>query len=222
MKIFCPLLAIVGGLLPAANAIAQTPEKAVIWNLDNLESIGGLPVTVVGSPKVVEIDGLKALEFNGKGDAIFLPANPLAGLKQYTAEVVFRPAAGGPREQRFLHFQADGAEDRALFETRLFVEGEWFLDTYVHTPVGKQTLFAEKYPHQLGPWYAAAITVDGRTMRHYVNGTEELSAEVELPPLGKGQTSVGCRFNQVHWYQGAVRTIRITPGLLKPSEFLKP
>lgn len=215
-------LATVALLSSAAPLLAQSPEKAVIWNLDNLESIGGHKVTVVGTPRVIETDDGKALEFDGKGDAIYLPENPLADLKQYTAEVVFRPAAGGPREQRFLHFQSDGAEDRALFETRLFVDGEWFLDTYVHTVAGKQTLFAEKSPHPLGPWYAAAITVDGQTMRHYVNGKEELSAEVPLSPLAKGQTSIGVRFNKVHWYQGAIRTIRITPSVLEPSAFLKP
>lgn len=222
MSKLCRLLALVAVFSSAASSFAQTPEKAVIWNLDNLQSIGGLPVTVVGSPKVVDADGGKAIEFDGKGDAIYLPANPLAGLKQFTAEVVFRPAVNGPREQRFLHFQCDGVEDRVLFETRLFVEGEWFLDTYLHNGPGKHTLFAEKFPHKLGPWYAAAVTCDGTKFRHYVNGVEEMSADVQLTPLAAGQTSVGVRFNKVHWYQGAVRTIRITPSVLAPSDFLKP
>jgi hypothetical protein len=208
-------------LAVGSTAFAETPNT-VVWNLDNLESIGGHKVTVVGKPRVIETDGGKAIEFDGKGDAIYLPANPLAGLKQFTAEVVFRPAAGGPREQRFLHFKADGAEDRVLFETRLFVDGEWFLDTYLHTSTSKQTLFAEKFPHPLGPWYSAAITCDGAKLRHYVNGKEEMSADVQPTPLAAGQTSIGVRFNKVHWYQGAIRQIRITPSVLEPSAFLKP
>jgi hypothetical protein len=209
-----------------AGVRAESPtngeQKAVLWNLDNLESIGGHKVKVVGSPRVIDTDGGKAIEFDGKGDALFVANNPLAGLKEFTAEVVFRPAAGGPKEQRFLHFQPDTSEDRVLFETRLPAEGRWFLDTYLQTGEGKHTLFADKFLHPLGPWYHAAIVVDGKSMRHYVNGEEELAADVKLVPLVAGQTSIGVRFNQVHWYQGAIRQIRVTPAVLKPAEFLKP
>ena len=59
-------------------------------------------------------------------------------------------------------------------------------------------------------------------MRHYVNGKEELSADVKLLPLAAGETSIGVRHNKVHWYQGAIRQIRITPAVLKPDELLKP
>lgn len=200
---------------PAAN-------KAVVWSLDNLQTIGGHKVTVVGKPKVIETDRGKAIEFNGKEDAIFVAANPLAGLQEFTAEVVFRPTAGGPKEQRFLHFQPQESEDRLLFETRLLTEGQWFLDTYLQSGEGKHTLYADKFLHPLGPWYAATIVVDAKTMRHYVDGKEELSADVKLLPLAAGETSIGVRHNKVHWYQGAIRQIRITPAVLKPAEFLKP
>lgn len=206
-----------------ADPPAEAAKKGVVWNLDNLETIGGQKVTVVGQPRVIETDAGKAITFDGKGDAVYLPANPIAGLKEFTAEVIFRPAAGGPKEQRFLHFQPDGSEDRVLFETRLFKEGEWFLDTYIQSgETTKCTLFAEKFPHALGPWYHAAVVVDGKTMRHYVNGKEELASDIALAPLAAGQTSIGVRFNKVHWYQGAIRQIRITPGVLKPNEFIKP
>jgi hypothetical protein len=209
-----------GSFLIAAEPTA--PADPVVWDLDNLSKIGGSHVTVVGKPRVIDTDRGKAIEFDGKGDAIYLDVNPLAGLKQFTAEVIFRPAADGPKEQRFLHFQPKGTEDRVLFETRLPGEGRWFLDTYLQTGEGKHTLFAEKFPHAIGPWYAAAIVIDGKTMRHYVNGAEELSADIKLTPLAAGQTSIGVRFNKVHWYQGAIRQIRITPRALKPAEFLKP
>src|SRR5262245_60639011 len=97
----------------------DAPRKPVVWNIDNLESIGGHRVTVVGKPRVIETDRGKAIEFDGREDGIFVAANPLAGLREFTVEVIFRPAAGGPKEQRFLHFQPDGSEDRALFETRI-------------------------------------------------------------------------------------------------------
>jgi hypothetical protein len=208
--------------LGPVRAEEPASSQGVVWNLDNLETIGGHKVTVVGQPRVIETERGKAIEFNGQSDALFVPANPLANLKVFTAEVVFRPAVGGPKEQRFLHFQPGGTEDRLLFETRLPGEGQWFLDTYLQSGEGKQTLFADKFLHPLGPWYAAAIVVDGKTMRHFVNGKEELSAEVNLTPLAAGETSIGVRHNKVHWYQGAIRQIRITPAVLKPEEMLKP
>jgi hypothetical protein len=210
--------------LGAPLARAESPITGpIVWKLDNLESIGGYKVTVVGAPRVVKTDRGKAIAFDGVGDAIYLPVNPLAGLKEFTAEVVFQPAAEGPKEQRFLHFQPDGVDDRVLFETRLPPgTGQWFLDTYLQTGEGKHTLFAEKFLHPLGPWYHAAITVDGTKMQHYVNGQEELTADVKLIPLAPGQTSIGVRFNKVHWYQGAIREIRVTPKVLKVEEFLKP
>lgn len=219
----CGIAGLLGGTRPAwADPAANGVPPAVVWNLDNLESIGGHRVTVVGLPRVIETERGRAVEFDGKGDALYIASNPLAGLSKFTAEVVFRPAADGPKEQRFLHFQPDGGDDRVLFETRLPGEGRWFLDTYLQTGPGKHTLFAEKFPHPLGPWYHAAIVVDGRTMRHFVNGREELAADVQLVPLGAGQTSIGVRFNKVHWYQGAIRQIRVTPTVLRPAEFLQP
>jgi hypothetical protein len=222
-KFATALLFVAGATLVRAADPPNTITKPVVWNLDNLERIGGHQVTIVGKPRVIDTESGKAIEFGGKEDAIYVPANPLAGLKQFTAEVIFRPAAGGPKEQRFLHFQPDGNEDRVLFETRLPEDGKWFLDTYLQSgETTKCTLFADKFPHPLGPWYHAAIVVDGKTMRHFVNGKEELSSEIALTPLATGQTSIGVRFNKVHWYQGAIRQIRITPSVLRPAEFVKP
>ncbi|WP_425616552.1 LamG domain-containing protein [Anatilimnocola sp. NA78] len=201
---------------------ATTSKKVTVWEIDNLKLIGGHKVTVVGEPRVIDVGGGKAIEFDGKDDGLFVAANPLAGLEQFTAEVVFRPAAGGPKEQRFLHFQPDSVEDRGLFETRLTTDGQWFLDTYLQTSGGKLTLYADKFLHPLDAWYAAAMVVDGTTMKHYVNGQQELSADLKLVPLAAGQTSIGVRFNQVHWFAGAIRQIRISPAVLKPAELLKP
>lgn len=206
-------------LLVACRSHAAEP---VTWNLDNLDSIGGHKVTVVGKPRVIETERGKAIAFNGTGDAVFVPANPLAGLRAFTVEVVFQPVADGAKEQRFLHFQPDGNEDRLLFETRLTPEKKWFLDTYLQSGAEKKTLFADKFLHPLGEWHHAAIVVDGKTMRHFVNGKEELAADVQFTPLVAGQTSIGVRFNKVHWFRGAIRQIRVTPAVLKPEVFLKP
>ena len=58
-------------------------------------------------------------------------------------------------------------------------------------------------------------------MRHYVNGLEELKAEVKFEPQKAGRTSLGVRLNRVSWYHGAIRQVRITPRVLEASEFLK-
>jgi hypothetical protein len=38
--------------------------------------------------------------------------NPLAGWKEFTAEIVFQPYADGAKEQRFFHLQEDGTENQ--------------------------------------------------------------------------------------------------------------
>lgn len=211
----CPLyLALVAG--------AASAQDAVTWNLDRLDSIGGHKVTVVGQPNVIETPQGKALEFDGKGDAVFLDVNPLAGLKEFTVEVIFRPDAGGPKEQRFFHLQEAGSENRVLFETRLTGDGKWFLDTFLKSGEGNYTQFAKDFPHALGPWYHAALSVDAKQMRHYVNGKEELATAIDFKPLAAGQTSLGVRINKVYWYQGAIRQVRISPRVLTPDKFLKP
>jgi len=203
-------------------ALCARAQDAVTWNLDRLDSIGGHKLTVLGQPRVIETPQGKALQFDGVDDAIFLEVNPLAGLKEFTVEVIFRPDAGGPKEQRFFHLQEAGSENRVLFETRLTDDGKWFLDTFLKSGEGNYTQFAKDALHPLGPWYHAALTIDAKQMRHYVNGKEELATAIDFKPLAAGQTSLGVRINKVHWYQGAIRQVRITPRVLTPEAFLKP
>ena len=201
---------------------SATQDDAAVWSLDRLDSIGGQRPTVAGAPQIVETEAGKALAFDGVDDALFLDANPLAGLEQFSVEVVFQPRANGPKEQRFLHFQETGSESRLLFETRLTGDGRWFLDTFLKTPTGDHTLFAEKSLHPIGPWYHAAVVMDGKSMRHYVNGIEELQTDVDFQPQTAGQTSIGVRLNKVFWYAGAIRQIKIWPRALAASELQKP
>ncbi|MDX1948174.1 MAG: LamG-like jellyroll fold domain-containing protein [Pirellulaceae bacterium] len=216
------IFAAIGLVLAIIGTSAALPAEPVVWNFDNLETIGGHAAKVIGKPRVIGDKPYQAIRFDGVGDAIFLDANPLAGLKQFTAEIVFRPAAGGPKEQRFFHLQENGSENRLLFETRLTDDGRWFLDTFIKSGDGDYTLFAKEFTHEIGPWFAAAIVMDGKTMRHFVNGKEEMRTDLKFTPQGAGQASVGVRFNKVHWYQGDIREARITPRPLAPADFLKP
>jgi len=195
--------------------------QAVAWKIDNLATIGGHKVTVLGQPRVIETPRGNAVEFDGVDDGLIVDCHPLAGVREFTAEVIFRPDADGPKEQRFVHLQQAGSENRVLFETRLDGQ-QWFLDTFIKSGDAGVTLFAEGFKHPIGPWYHAAIVVDGRAMKHYVNGTMELEQELAFQPHGAGETSIGVRHNRVHWYKGAIREARFTPRVLKPEEFLKP
>lgn len=212
-------------LFPALLPAQQSPtagQRQLDWRLNQLERIGGHPTQIVGSPKLIAGEST-GIHFNGTSDGLFLDMNPLQELDQFTVEVVFRPTSGGPKEQRFLHFQEVGSERRLLFETRLTADGQWFLDTFLKTNEGNHTLFADRSSHPIGPWYAAAVVVDGQSMRHYVNGVLELSMPIDFKkPFGPGQTSLGVRINKVSWYQGAIRQIRITPSPLAPAELLRP
>lgn len=221
---FAICIALAPGLYSTRSAFGETPfaDKAVVWKLDKLDSIGGHKTVVLGSPRVIDTPQGKAIEFDGKGDALFIESNPLAGLREFTAEVIFRPDRDGLKEQRFIHIQEEKTENRLMFETRLTDDRKWFLDTFIKSGEGNFTLFAEKSQHPIDGWYHAAVVVDGKTMRHYVNGVEELSTKAEYRPQASGQTSIGVRQNKVHWYKGAIRQFRVTPRALEPAEFLKP
>ncbi len=198
---------------------SQHKEEHVIWRLDNLEEIGGHKVTVVGSPKVIDTPGGKAIEFDGVNDGIFLDVHPLAGMTEFTVEVVFKPYPDGQPEQRFFMMQEAETTERVMFETRLTAEDQWFVDTFMQSKGNDYTMYAVGDTHELGPWYHAAIVMDGKNFKHYVNGKMELGKEVEFTPQKPGRTSLGVRMNKVYWYKGAIRTARFTPKA-KPSEFL--
>ncbi len=226
-RIAARLFAVLAGVLTAAIGAGvslrgdEPAEKPVVWTLDNLERIGGHAVRVVGEPRVVALKEKKAIEFDGRDDGIFLDVHPLAGAKEFTVEVTFRPDAGGPAEQRFFHMQEDGSEDRVMFETRLTDDGKWFLDTHIQSDGKGCTLFAKDSRHPVGGWHHAALVVDGREMRHYVDGKLELASPIDFRPQKPGKTSLGVRINKVFWFQGAIGTARFSRRALDPKDFLK-
>ena len=203
--------------LPASVAA----PAATVWRVNNLERIGGHPVTVLGSPRVVETPVGKAVEFDGVDDGLVLDVNAIAGLGRFTVEVVFEPAADGAEEQRFLHFEEAETGNRALVELRLLPGPAWCLDTFLRHGEASLTLIDKAVLHQAGRWHAAALSFDGKTMTHYVDGVRESSGEVAFKPLGPGQTSIGVRLNRRSWFKGRIRTIRITADALPPENLLK-
>ena len=199
----------------------ESAKESIVWKIDNLKQIGGHKVKVLGGPRIITLGDEKAVEFDGVDDALFFDVHPLAGADQFTVEVVFRPDAGGLAEQRFFHMQEDGSENRILFETRLTGDGKWFLDTFIQSGTGNHALFAEAFKHPVGKWYHAALVVDGKEMRHYVNGKQEMATAIHYRPQLTGKTSLGVRINKVYWFKGSIRTTRFTRHVLKPNEFLR-
>ena len=214
---FCLLLLLIGGRPDQSPA-----DESTVWKLDNLNRIGGHEVQVVGDPRIVTTPGGKAIQFDGRDDALFLDVHPLAGAKQFTVEVIFRPDPDGLAEQRFFHMQEDESEDRILFETRLTSDRRWFLDTFIKSGQGNHAQLAEQFKHPIGRWYHAALVVDDEEMRHYVNGKKEMATRIKYQPQRPGRTSLGVRLNKVYWFKGAIRVARFTRQALRPTEFLMP
>lgn len=210
--------------LTVARSPAWSAPAQKVWTFDNLQQIGGRPVTVEGQPKLVASPWGKAVAFDGQDDALFIDEHPLAGAATFTFEAVFRPD-GGSFEQRWFHLESHqeppappGKGTRMLFEIRA-VESSWYLDTFMIGEGYKQPLIVPEKRFPIGRWYHVAQTYDGEKYSSYVNG--ELQAQVTMPfkPQGPGRASVGVRINRVSYFNGAVREARFTHEALSPSHF---
>ena len=202
------------------STAAQQKSNTETWTIDNLKTLNGHAVTLLGSPQVISVPTGKAVLFNGADQGLVIPENPVAGWKTFTVEAVFRPDSGGLKEQRWLHIQGDTRDDRVLLEIRLDGD-QWFLDTFIKSGEHSRPLYAENFKHATGAWYHVALVFDGSIMRHYVDGREELSGPLEIAPLDAGKTSLGVRMNRVYWFKGAISRVRFTPRALTPKEFMK-
>jgi hypothetical protein len=178
-------------------------------------------VSLTGKPGRIKSPYGEAVWFDGEKDGIFISENPLKGLISYTVEAIFCPDKNGPEEQRFLHIgEIDG--DRMLIETRTTRDNNWYLDTFIMSGEAKKALINPALVHPIGPWYHVALTVDmtGK-MRNYINGEFELEGHVGRKEINSGEMSAGVRRNKVSWFKGAIYRIRITPGVLRPEDFMK-
>jgi len=203
------------------DAAKKLRQKSVTWKINNLKKIGGNRMTVLGAPKVIETGRGKAVLFDGVDDGIIIKNNPIAGAGEFTIEAIFRPDAGGEKEQRWLHIEDEvNAESRALLEIRL-VGSEWFVDTFIKSGENRLPLYAENFKHPIGEWHHVALVFDGGEMQHYVNGKLELAGKLTIKAFGAGSTSIGVRMNKVYWFKGAVRKARFTNRVVSPDKFMR-
>lgn len=194
-------------------------KQSVIWRLDNPEVVGGYKTTVLGSPQVVRDQTGTSLFFDGVDDGLILPINPVAGWKQFTIELLFKPAADGPTAPRFLHFQ-DSIDNRGTIEARITPQGRWYTDTFLKNGKSNErlTLIDSLQQHPCDQWYWVALVYDGKEMSHYVNGIKELKGALKLEPMNEGRISLGVRLNKVSWFKGQMREVRFHPVALKEKE----
>jgi len=218
-------IAAVSLALAPALGLAAEPAAQEVWTFDRLDQLGGHPTTVWGHPRVIDTPLGKAVEFNGEDDGLLIGVHPLAGAETYTWEAIFRPDGGNP-EQRWFHLEENPAtgsdkDNRMLFEIRV-IDGRWCLDAFNKSASAQKALLDRTHLHELGQWFHVAAVYDGKEFRNYVNGVQEVAAQIHLEPQGAGQTAVGVRINKVFYFKGAVRMARFTRGVLTPEQFLKP
>ncbi|HOI29172.1 MAG TPA: LamG domain-containing protein [Melioribacteraceae bacterium] len=208
----------------STGLFAQSKPGQVTWQVDNLNKIGGNPITLFGNPVEVETEKGKSVRFDGVDDGIIVHANPIDGANSFTVEIIFKPdTSSNPvnKEQRFLHIQAPGYEPRRmLIELRLTDGNKWFLDTHINADTTFRTLYAENYIHPLQEWYHAVLVYDKGVVRHFVNGREEMSGTINYIPIKDGNVSLGMRMNKRSFFKGEIKLVRFTDRALTPEEFL--
>lgn len=201
----------------------SAPSPEACWVFDNLREIGGLPVHLEGAPALVDSPWGRAVRFDGRDDAIFLDSHPLAGAASFTFEALFRPE-GGAFEQRWFHLQeiaptGEATDTRILFEIRTG-DGAWWLDAFAKGAGYSHTLIAAEKRFPTGRWFHVAQTFDGRTYRSFVDGVLQAEAPLAYRPQGAGRSSIGCRYNRVSPFQGAVRAAAFSRRALAPDRFV--
>lgn len=216
LPLLLTLSLVAGGWNIRAEEKPPASPPPTIWRLENPKSIGGSETTMTGTPGVVPGASGDVLSFDGADDGVVVPVNPLAGLKEFTVEALFCPAADGQPEQRFLHFQ-DTAGSRGLLEIRQIPDGQWALDTHLRFGEKGLTLLDRTKLHPAGKWTWVALRFDGKRMTHFVNGAKEGEGEIVFPPMLPGQVSLGMRLNKVSWFKGTIREVRFHPRALEEN-----
>jgi hypothetical protein len=189
------------------------------WILSKLIEKPAEGIYLKGNPEIIDCPYGKAVRFNGESDGIFLHQMPLAGVEQFTIEVVFKPESGGNFEQRFFHC-GEIRGDRVLLELRA-TQNDWYFDAFINSGEQKMTLIDPAMLHPLDRWYHVAYVVDRGKLTTYIDGEKELEGKIDLSPLRTGNLSLGVRQNEQSWFKGAIYQIRISPVALDVNDFIK-
>lgn len=215
---------LMGGLLHASDTVYYE-----VWDISNLESIGGHGVEVLGDPQVVSTEMGDAIRFDGAGDRLLVDFNPLMDAEEFTVELVFKPDACYPNntEPRFVHIQDpdDPETKRVMIELRVDANNKCYMDGFIKTDSESLALIDENLVHATEVWQHVAITYKDGTLSTYFNGIKELSGTLHhssaiVNTLGK--TSLGARMDKRAYYAGLMKTLKVTHACLEPEEFIVP
>lgn len=200
--------------------------RSEIWELDNLTLIAGHAVTFTGSPEVIETELGPAIQFDGVKDKLLVDYNPIGDSKSFTVELVFKadPAYATNKDPRFFQIQdpTDAAAKRVMMELRLNEANQVYLDGFVKTDNSNLALIDEKLVHSSGVWNHVAITYENDTLTTWFNGRKELQGRVGYNQAilnETGKTSLGARMNDVNYYKGLMKAVRVTRAKLSPDQF---
>ena len=209
-----------------SKAIASDTVYYELWDISSLEMIGGHAVSTLGDPQVVSTDIGDAVQFDGDGDRLLVDFNPIMDAKEFTVELVFKPDACYPNniEPRFLHIQDPDDPDgkRVMIELRVDANNQCYMDGFMKTDAGSLTLKDETLVHPTEVWQHVAITYKDSTLSTYFNGVEELSGTLHYTNAivnTIGKTSIGARMNEVAYFSGLIKTLKVTHAKLAPEDF---
>jgi len=197
-----------------------------LWDISNLDAIGGHPVTILGDPQVVSTEIGDAVRFDGHGDRLLVDFNPIMDAREFTVELVFKPDACYPKntDPRFLHIQDpdDPDQKRVMIELRIDENNQCYMDGFMKTDAGSLPLLDETLVHPTEQWQHVAITYKDSTLTTFFNGVQELSGTVPYKQAivnTIGKTSIGARMNEVKFYAGLIKTLKFTHACLDPKAF---
>ena len=196
------------------------------WDISSLELIGGHEVIILGDPRVVPTEIGDAVLFDGDCDRLLVDFNPIMDAKEFTVELVFKPDACYPKntDPRFLHIMDpdDPDEKRVMIELRIDASNQCYMDGFIKTDAGSLPLKDETLVHPTEVWQHVAITYKDSTLTTYFNGVEELSGTLHYSNAvvnTTGKTSIGARMNEVKFYSGLIKTLKVTHSKLSPKDF---
>jgi hypothetical protein len=188
------------------------------WIMSDLLRPEAKNLRITGAPGTSKFKEGLAVTFNGSSDGITIDEMPLAGLHEFTIEVIFNPASGGGFEQRFLH-AGEVQGDRVLLELRAN-QDNWYSDAFIKTGDDQLALIDTGQLHTFDKWYHLAYVNDNGKFSAWINGIKELEGQLNVTALKSGKTSFGMRQNEVSWFKGSVYKIRVSASALNPKDFL--
>jgi hypothetical protein len=204
--------------------MAYAIDGQIVWNIDNLDTIGGYAVTKWGNPTVIATPYGNAVEFHASNkERIQIPNYPLSGAREFTVEIIFKPyTMPTGTEPRFFYAGKPGGWDKKTmtFETRYNSYG-WYADYFIRY-VNTGGFINPSLTHPVNVWTHLAMVYKNHTLTGYANGVQEACGKGTTRdglPDSDAQISLGGRMNNSGYFDGAILQVIFTPTALEPTDF---